>query len=62
MNDLADPPDLTDPEIRLNALEDAGADMAQALQDIVDGDPMHDMEHLQTLIDAWEVAYKRSLA
>lgn len=51
MSNLPDPPD------SLDSLIEAGADLAQALQDIVDTEP--DREYLQSMLDAWEAAYAR---
>lgn len=45
----------------LDLVLEAGADIAQALQDIVDDETNAGRSDLQQLIDAWEAAYKRTL-
>lgn len=58
MNNLADPPSLID---LMDSVLDAGADLAQALQDIVDDPTQAIRTDLVELIDAWEEAYRLSL-
>jgi hypothetical protein len=44
-------------QTELDALIDAGADLAQAVQDILDDEAVHNLGRLQCVLDAWETAY-----
>jgi len=57
MNNFAEP---IDPLDAVDALLDAGADLAQALQDIIDDQTNASRSDLQELVDAWEQAYRMS--
>lgn len=58
MNNLSDPPSPLD---LMDAVFEAGADLAQALQDIVDDQTQATRKDLGELIDAWEQAYRLGL-